>query len=106
MNDCLLENHGFEIHLMTFCERATQQLIKLDAFIVVNTILCIKHEHIHTVETSIDMLNNIIWPFTQNILKITGITSLKFGTPNRTLKYTDKINAILMYAVWMMYKSI
>ena len=35
MNDCLMENHGFEIHLMAFCERTTQQLIELDAFTVV-----------------------------------------------------------------------
>ena len=50
MNDCLMENHGFEIHLMTFCERTTQQLIELDAFTVV-----IKHD---TVETNINMFNN------------------------------------------------
>ena len=47
MNDCLMENHGFEIYLMTFCERTTQQLIKLDAFTVV-----IKHD---MVETNINM---------------------------------------------------
>ena len=47
MNDCLMENHGFEIHLMTFCERTTQQLIELDAFTVV-----IKHD---TVETNINV---------------------------------------------------
>ena len=69
-----MENHGFEIHLMTFCERTNQQLIELDAFTVV-----IKHD---TVETNIDMFNNVIWPLTQNILKITGIMSLKFGTPH------------------------
>ena len=74
MNDCLMENHCFEIHLMTFCERTTQQLIELDAFTVV-----IKHD---TVETNINMFNNVIWPLTQNILKITGIMSLKFGTPH------------------------
>ena len=74
MNDCLMENHGFEIHLMTFCERTTQQLIELDAFTVV-----IKHD---TVETNINMFNNVIWPLTQNILKIRGIMSLKFGTPH------------------------
>ena len=60
INDCLMKNHGFEIHLMTFCERKTQQLIKLDAFIVVNNILWIKHVHIHTVETNLDMFNNVI----------------------------------------------
>ena len=74
MNDCLMENHGFEIHLMSFCERTTQQLIELDAFTFV-----IKH---HTVETNINMFNNVICPLTQNILKITGIMSLKFGTPH------------------------
>ena len=57
MNDCLMENHGFEIHLMIFCERTTQQLIELDAFTVV-----IKHD---TVETNINMFNNVIWPLTQ-----------------------------------------
>ena len=51
MNDCLMENLGFEIHLMTFCERTTQQLIEL-AFTVV-----IKHD---TVETNINMFNNVI----------------------------------------------
>ena len=74
MNDCLMENHGFEIHLMTFCERTTQQLIELDTFTVV-----IKRD---TVETNINMFNNVIWPLTQNILKISGIMSLKFGTPH------------------------
>ena len=80
MNDCLIEKHGLEINLMTFYERATQQLIKLDEFIVVKNILWIKHVHIHTIKTNINMSNNVIWPFTQNILKITGIVSLKFGT--------------------------
>ena len=47
-----MENHGFEIHLMAFCERTTQQIIELDAFIVV-----IKHVLIHTVETDI---NNVM----------------------------------------------
>ena len=51
-----------------------QQLIELDAFTVV-----IKHD---TVETNINMFKNVIWPLTQNILKITGIMSLKFGTPH------------------------
>ena len=54
-------------------EQLRQQLIELDAFTVV-----IKHD---TVETNINMFNNVIWPLTQNILKITGIMSLKFGTP-------------------------
>ena len=49
-------------------------IIELDAFTVV-----IKHD---TVETNINMFNNVIWPLTQNILKITGVMSLKFGTPH------------------------
>ena len=49
-----------------------------------NDILWIKHTctYSYSSEKNINMFNDVIWPFTQNILKITGIMSLKFGTPH------------------------